>query len=99
MLSLISSKKFREWKVYEEIEPFPDERADWNSAHIVQFLWALSGDPNKKYPRGRPLTDFTLPFGDLPGPEPIVQTVEYQEMLIDSWIFGSNAAFAAKGMN
>jgi hypothetical protein len=66
----------------------------------VQWLWAARGD-QKQYPNGRPLSDFMLPFGDarcvlIP---PVMQTVAYQEMVIDSWIFGSNSVLAAKGIH
>jgi hypothetical protein len=81
--------QFLEWKVYVELEPFEDERADFNAAHIVQ---AIIRD-------GRRLGEYLLPFGDAAPPTPWVpaQTVEYQEQMIDAWIVGSNAVLAAKG--
>lgn len=96
LLKRIPAWKLHEWKAYEELEPFPDERADLSAAHIVQYLWAATGDP-KKYPNGRPLSDFLLKFGDSNRvTAPPVQTVEYQELLIDGWIAGHNAALAGK---
>jgi hypothetical protein len=87
MLSRIPGWKFREWKYYEELEPFPAERADWNMAHIAQLLVR----------NGKQLKEFMLPFGDLPTSAEMQQPVAYQEMLIDAWITGSNAVIAARG--
>ena len=88
MLRRIPGWKFQEWKYYEELEMFPDERADWNAAHIVQIL-AHSG--------GRQLREFMLPFGDRMAVGAPRQTVEYQESLIIAWCEGSNLVAAAKG--
>lgn len=89
------------WRVFETLEPFEDERADWNTAHIVQAL----------APGRKPLSDFRLPFGDtlvvapvaintspaatVPVPQTSIQTVAQQEMLMHSWIDGSNLIFSA----
>jgi hypothetical protein len=40
---------------------------------------------------GKPLIDFMLPFGDFPKAQPVTQSVEYQEMVLDAWIKVSNA--------
>jgi hypothetical protein len=81
---------FLEWKAFSDLEPFPDERADFNAAHIVQ---AVMRD-------GRILDEFRLPFGDLVLSRPSKQQpIEYQEMLIDAWVSNSNAIFAAKGVH
>lgn len=73
--------------MFEELEPFPDERADWNAAHIVQALMRT----------GKQLREFMLPFGDYDSVSiPIAQPVEFQERVIDDWIFVNNAIFAAK---
>jgi hypothetical protein len=87
MLRMMSWRMFLEWKTFSELEPFEDVRADFNASHIVQ---ALLRD-------GRKLGEYLLPFGDAEAyiPQP-TQTVEYQEQMIDAWIFGSNAAFAAR---
>lgn len=86
MLRTMSWHMFQEWKAFEDLEPFEDYRADMNAAHIVQVLVR----------DGRKLKDFILPFGDLTIPTAPKQTLEYQEAMIDAWIFGSNAAIAAK---
>jgi len=99
MLRQIPAWKFKEWKVFDELDPFPEMRADWNAAHVVQYLWRLARD--SRYPNGRPLRDFLLTFGDTPNPDqqPQGQSVEYQEMLIDGWILTSNAVLQAKGVH
>lgn len=86
MLTRIPGWKFREWKHYEELEPFPAERADWNAAHIVQVLLR----------NGKSLAEFMLPFGDYHSVQ-TKQSVTYQEMVIDAWVSNANAIHAAKG--
>lgn len=81
MLASISSGKFEEWKVFEALDPDQTARMDWGLAHIVQALMR----------NGKQLQEFMLPFGDSPRSEPVVQTIEYQEMLIDAWIGINNA--------
>lgn len=87
MLRSMSSTRFEEWRVYEELEPFPNERADWGMAHIVQAIMRT----------GKKLSEFMLPFGDyVVSDAPVVQTVEFQERILDDWIFIHNAMYAAK---
>lgn len=88
MLGEISSTDFLEWKIYEELEPFAAERADYHAAHIVQAITRMD----------KPLRDFLLPFGDAvyaTQAQVIQQSVEQQEFLLKSWIWGSNAVFEA----
>lgn len=87
----MTSTLFREWRMFEELDPFSIDRNDVSLARIVQYL---ARD-------GRPLREFMFPFGDLPNvwvsaPK---QTVEQQERLIDTWIAGNNMALQAKGRN
>lgn len=82
MLRSIAGWKLQEWQEFEELDPPLSERLDWGLAHIVQVIVR----------NGKPLSEFMLPFGDYPGRTPVQQPVEYQEMLIDAWIQGSNAA-------
>lgn len=91
MLAEMTWKEFLEWEAFEEVEPFETERADVRSAHIVQTLWNIARD-TKANPKGWPLTDFLLAFGDTPRPH-AEQSLETQTLLIDSWIAGSNAVF------
>lgn len=96
MLREITWPEFLEWQAFETLEPFESERADWRSAQVAQALWNIARD-QKKNPNGWPLSDFILPFGDAPRPEAVTQTLETQELLIDSWVAGTNAVFAKKG--
>lgn len=74
-----------EWKMFYELDPDEGERNDWGLAHVVQVL----------VKNGKPLSDFRLPFGDLPTIRR-VQSVTEQERIIDAWIIGSNAIFKEK---
>ena len=84
MCRRIPSWKFREWKFFEELEPFPAQRADWNTAYIVQ---AFMRD-------GKQLSEFMLPFGDYVTAPAVIQPIAYQEMVIDAWIGLTNAVHA-----
>jgi hypothetical protein len=86
MLASIPGWKLLEWQAFYDLEPDGDERNDWGFAHVVQALVR----------NGKQLSEFKIPFGDEPRIEPVKQTIEEQERLIDAWIFGSNAIFAAK---
>jgi len=86
MLSTIPGWKLLEWEAFYELEPDGDEKTEWGLAHIVQAIMRT----------GKPLIEYLLPFGDRPGREPVKQTIEYQEMVIDAWIMASNAALMKK---
>ena len=75
--------KWQEWKIFEELEPFSDERIDWGFAHVCQFLAR----------NGKPLRDFMLPHGDYTTGVTVVQDLKTQELLLDTWIAGSNLMF------
>lgn len=96
MLRSMSSLQFAKWRVFDELEPFGEERDDYRFASICQALWNIARNVRMN-PNGWPLTDFLVRFGDAPL---IVykhpQTLEYQEMLIDSWVFTNNAIVSAK---
>ena len=95
MLARITSGLFQEWRAYEELEPFGEERGDFRSAQIVQALCNIARD-TKRNPNGWPINEFMLRLGDSPwAAYKAVQPLAYQEMLIDTWIAGSNATFAA----
>lgn len=94
MLRSISWAQFLEWEHFSTVEPFGEERDDIRAASIVQALWNIARD-TKACPNGWPLTDFLLSFGDTPL-RTVKQTVQTQELLIDSWIGGHNAALAAQ---
>jgi len=97
MLRGITWETFLEWQAFESLEPFETERQDYRIAHVVHALWTIAraqiGNTEE-----RPIADFLLNFGDLKiarADLTVKQTVEYQEMLIDSWCFLNNAALAA----
>lgn len=81
MLTSIPAWKLEEWRIFEELDPDAQYRADFNAAHIVQ---ALMRD-------GKQLREFLLPFGDSQVEKKVPQTIAYQERLIDAWCFISNA--------
>jgi hypothetical protein len=67
-------------------------------AGVRQALWNIARD-TKKVPNGWPLEDFLLFFGDQPAPNSDAgkQPLDYQELLINNWVWGHNAAVEAKG--
>ena len=87
MLESIPGSLFEEWKTFYELEPDGAERNDWGLAHIVQALAR----------NGKPLREFTLPFGDSVPPPKEAQSLAYQEMLIDAWCEVNNAIANKKG--
>lgn len=93
MLRSITWDQFLEWRTFETLEPFGEERADYRSSHIVQTLVNLARDP-RKHPDGFPLSDFLLGWGDMPQRQ--VQTAQTVELHIDAWIASHNAIVAAK---
>lgn len=84
MIDALGWERLQEWKAFSELEPFGEERADFRSAQVTQALWNIARD-QKAHPKGWPLEEFLLKFGDYPRPEPVVQTLAYQEMVIDAW--------------
>lgn len=95
MLRSISWEQFLEWEHFSTVEPFGEERDDIRFASVVQALWNIARD-TKACPNGWPLEDFILSFGDAPRRKEEKQSIETQELLIDNWIGGHNAALAAK---
>lgn len=85
-LAAIPQALLNEWRAFDELEPDGQVRTDWGLAHVVQAIMR----------NGKSLDEFMLPFGDFPKPQPVVQTIEYQTMVIDAWIFGSNALHSRK---
>lgn len=96
MLGGLTATQILEWQVYDELDPFGEERADYRSAQIVQALWNIARDATK-HPNGWSIEEFVLAFGDTPRLAKVPQSLETMELLIDSWIAGSNAVFANKG--
>lgn len=90
----MSSVHWQEWKAFSELEPFGEERMDYRMAAIEAALWNIARDV-KRYPHGWPVTEFLLGFGDLKkkAKTAVAQTIRTQELLLDSWIAGSNLMF------
>lgn len=89
MLDEITWPQFCEWRAYDALEPFGEERGDYRSAQIVQALWNIARDV-KKNPNGWPITEFLLSFGDQPSRH-VQQSIETQTLLLESWIGAHNA--------
>jgi hypothetical protein len=81
MLQHMSYRQLREWQEFERLEPFAEERADFNAAHIVQAVLRTT----------KPLREFLLPFGDSITTVTVSQSLEYQMTLIDAWVSTQNA--------
>lgn len=94
MLSEITWPQFQEWRAFDELDPFGEERDDFRFASVCQSLWNIARDA-KRYPNGFPITDFMLLFGDTPRAVKPTQTVAYQEQLINAWCETANVI--AKG--
>lgn len=89
MLSGMTWGQFLEWKTYDELEPFGEERDDYRSAQVVQALYNIF-TRTKREDKAWPLSEFLLGLGDVPRAAVVPQSVEYQEMLIDAWCFVNN---------
>ncbi len=74
--------RFQEWKAFYELDPDDGERNSWGLAHVVQAIVR----------NGKPLSDFMLPFGDVPRVVEVApkQPLAFQEMLIDGWCHVAN---------
>lgn len=99
MLEEISWEQLREWQEFTSLDPFPEERTRAGFASVCQALWNIARDTVAQ-PDGYPLSKFFVFMGDDPLPIPVapepIQTVEYQEHLIDSWVFFNNAVIEAQ---
>jgi len=99
MLARISADKLLEWQVFEQLEPFGEDRADLRSAQIVQALYHIA--TARVRPDPGPLERFRILVGDWRPSETVQatvtaekQTVKQQERMLDAWIAGSNARHA-----
>ena len=70
MLRHIPARTLVEWTIYEQLEPFGDERADLRTAAVLQLLANIHRD-RKKHSRPWPLADFVLRIGDAAPPPPV----------------------------
>lgn len=83
MLRSLTAKQFRNWELYDEMEPFGEKRADYRTASIVQVIANVNrGTQTPAYK----LEDFVLPFGDEPSTKP---KQSWQEQLKLLTVFSS----------
>lgn len=59
MLRRMSSTQFKKWAIYESLEPFEEERADWRTAQVVTTLVNLN---RKRGTRARSPKEFLIKF-------------------------------------
>ena len=55
----MSSNQFKKWAIYEGLEPFEEERADWRSAQLVTTLVNVH---RKRGTRAKSPKDFFIKF-------------------------------------
>lgn len=63
MLRAMSAELFNEWRLFDELEPFGPERADYRAASIVSML-ANQNRNSKKKPKPYTIEECRLMFGD-----------------------------------
>ena len=61
MLRRLTAKQFRNWELYDELEPFGEVRADYRAASIVQMLYNVNRGPKTK---AISLQECLLKFGE-----------------------------------
>lgn len=70
MLRSMTSRQFREWSVFAELEPFGEDREDARFASVVQVISNVYRD-RKKRRAPFELYECTLAGGDVPTPAEI----------------------------
>lgn len=69
----MSSIQWIRWKAYMALNPIGEERMDIRIASICKEIWnvqlAKSGKPGTT-PKYRTISEFLIPFGDAPKPDP-----------------------------
>jgi hypothetical protein len=63
LLREMSYKEFRDWQIFDELEPFTQTRTDMLFASIVAAMYNLQRDRDK-HPDAFPVSDFLMLFGD-----------------------------------
>lgn len=66
ILGQISTIQLLEWQVFEQLEPFGEDREDIRNAHLVRTMMNLWGWDRKKRSKPFELADAVLTFGDQP---------------------------------
>lgn len=95
MLREITIQELLEWRVFAELEPFDEERMDIRIAHVVQTLVNINRD-TKKRPQPYELSEFMLPFGDMPPRVKPKQTWQQQKQMAQLIAGALSAAAPAK---
>ena len=97
MLRSLTSKQFLEWKTYNDIEPFGEERQDIRFALLASVI---AGSAGAKTTDGKPYTaDSFLQSLNFDKPAKIVtQPVEQMEYMLEAWIGSSNKIFQDSGV-
>jgi len=95
MLRQITARQLQEWRVYADLEPFDEERADIRAASIVQ---AIFNSPRKKKDRVT-LKECMVTFGGsdaaaLTQEQQLQQTMRTMDMVMA--LYGPNAKRARK---
>lgn len=59
MLRELTAKQLLEWRAYDELDPFGEERDDYRAASIREMVFNMSGKESKN---ARPMKDFLIPW-------------------------------------
>jgi len=77
MLRKMGASQFNDWKVYSELEPFDEERADLRAGSIVAAIANVNRNPKRK-PTPYTTFEMALKFGDTPSLQ--VKRTGWQQM-------------------
>lgn len=58
LLRRFTAKQFRDWEIYNELEPFGEIRADYRAASISSMIFNMAVEPKHR----KPLKEFLLKF-------------------------------------
>lgn len=89
MLRRITAKQFRQWEVYNELEPFGEFRDDVRAAQITAMIFNMAVAVKDR----KPLTEFLLPWDKVLEQEaaPKRQTPEQQLQIARCIVMAFNA--------
>lgn len=77
MLRGMSHVQFLEWRVFAELERFPEEKADYRNAHIVMTLKNIN---RRKGSAAKKIEDSLIQFGDESIAEKSKKPMSWQQM-------------------
>lgn len=84
----MTKEQLREWRMFADLEPFDGRREDIRNAHVVQAIVNVNRNA-KKNPKGFPLTDFVLQFGDATFPRKEATTWQDMKTIARQMVAGS----------